>query len=206
MAGQAARADVVEGEVGDDGAVRGGEVDVGVGEGVVVLEQEPVAGGLDQRPRALELPSAQLKRDLACGDGRLHRRLGLRAGGEVEDTLVLGGVGAGVPDDDLARPVLPPGDDALEGGVGDGVVLGHDGVAADGGVAAGAAGHGPGLHDTAHLQPEVVVEAGRVVLLDDEGEGPGAALGDGVGGLGGSREVALLAVLVERGHSATRFW
>ena len=49
------------------------------------------------------------------------------------------------------------------------------------------------------------MEAGGIVLLDDEGEGSGAPLWDGVGGLGGGREVALLAVLVEGlGHDALR--
>ena len=205
VAGEAAGADVVEGEAGDDGAILFGEVGLGIGVGVVVLEEEPVGGGLDQRPGALELAAAHLDRDLADLDGGLHGRLRFLAGGEVEDAVVLGGVGARVPDNDLARAVLPLRDDAFEGGVGDGVVLGHDGVAADGGVAGGAAGHGPRLHHAADLEAQVVVEAGRVVLLDDEGEGAGAPLGDGVGGLGGSREVALLAVLVELfGHGATK--
>ena len=164
---------------------------------VVVFEEEPVRGGLYQGPGALQLAAAHLEGDLAGGDGRLHRGFGLLAGGEVEDAVVFGGVGARVPDDDLTGAVLAPGDDALEGGIGDGVVLGHDGVAADGGVAGGATGDGPRLHDAADLEAEVVVEARGVVLLDDEGEGSGAALGDGVGGLGRGREVALLAVAVE---------
>jgi hypothetical protein len=51
------------------------------------------------------------------------------------------------------------------------VVLHHDGQPLVRRVQGRPLGHGPGLEDAVHLQAEVVVEAARGVLLDDEGEG-----------------------------------
>ena len=151
--GQAALRQVGEGEAGDDGVVLRGQVARGVRHRVRVLEQEPAVRRLHERPGALQLAAPQLHGELARSDAVRHGPLGLRARGELGRARVphLRRAGARVPDDDAPGPVLVLRDDALEGGVGEGVVLGHDGVAAHGGVARGAARHGPRLEHAAHF-------------------------------------------------------
>ena len=77
--------------------------------------------------------------------------------------------GAAVPEQHGAAAVLPLGDDPLEAAVVDRVVLDVDGQPLLAGVEARPLGHGPAPQHALHLQPEVVVQAGRGVFLDDEG-------------------------------------
>ena len=78
---------------------------------------------------------------------------------------------APVPDDHVAGAVLPRRDDALEVEVLDRVVLDVDRHPADARVEGRALGHGPRHQDALDLEPEVVVEAGRPMALDDEAAG-----------------------------------
>ena len=157
---------------------------------LVVLEggarrRAGAAAGPDDREAALHLLAAEAELQLAVGDGlpRIERRR-------------LGLPGAPVPDDDVAGAVLLGGDDALEVEVLDRVVLDVDRHPPDGRVERGALGHGPGHEHALDLQPEVVVEPGRPMALDDEA--PGRA-GDGGGRrLRGLGEVALATVFLER--------
>jgi hypothetical protein len=91
---------------------------------------------------------------------------------EAEDDLVVAPllqlVGAAVPDRHRAGPVLALRDLALEGHVLERVVLGVDGLAVFARVERDAVRHRPGGGDALVLQPQVPVQAGRVVLLDDE--------------------------------------
>ena len=51
------------------------------------------------------------------------------------------------------------------------MVLDLDGQALVGRIQGRAAGDRPGLEDAAGLEPQVVVQAGRVMFLDDEAQG-----------------------------------
>ena len=67
------------------------------------------------------------------------------------------------------------------------------------GVEARPLGHGPALQRALELEPEIVVQPRRRVLLDDEGAPAAVAAAGPSLGLGRPREVALLPVLGERG-------
>ncbi len=62
-------------------------------------------------------------------------------------------------------------------------------------------GHGPRQHHAVELNPEVVVQSRRPVLLDDEAEHPDT-FGTAIGRLAGDREIAFRLVGSEffRGH------
>ena len=99
----------------------------------------------------------ELELQLAVLDG-LHRvgRLGL------------GDERAPVPHDHVAGAVLAARDHALEIEVLDRVVLDVDRHPPDHGVERRSLGDRPAREQAADLEPEVVVEAGRAVALDDE--------------------------------------
>ena len=116
--------------------------------------------------------------------------------------LRLGGPGAPVPDDDVAAAVLALRDHALEVEVLDRVVFHVHGHAPGARVERRTLGHGPRDEDAVDLQPEVVVQPGRAVALDDEPPGPrGRARDRPAGRLGRLPEVALALVFLER-HGA----
>ena len=73
-----------------------------------------------------------------------------------------------VPDPHFPRPVVPLRNGPGEGSVFHRVVLGLDGQVPFALHQREALGDGPGHQDPVPLQPQVVVEAGRVVALDDE--------------------------------------
>ena len=73
-----------------------------------------------------------------------------------------------IPDLDRAGAVLPGGDLALERRVVERVVLDVDGEVPLAGLERDALRHGPARERAVALEPEVVVEASRVVALDDE--------------------------------------
>ena len=122
---------------------------------VALAEQQPVLlvaveVGRNERPRALE-------------------PLAVEADGEAAVALLLDElVRAVVPDLDGARAVVALRDLALEGRVVERVVLDVDGERALAGLERHALRHGPGGERAVALEPEVVVEAARVVALDDE--------------------------------------
>ena len=136
---------------------------------VALLDQEPVVAALaflglepDQHPAAAELFAAEpeLQRALPV----------LRLGIAHRDPA------AAVPDDHGAGAILALGDRLLEVGVLQRVVLDVHGEPPDRGVERGPLRHRPALERVAELQPQVVVQAPRGMLLDHEHAGPGRDL------------------------------
>src|SRR5690606_35043926 len=171
----------------DGGGFLARHVALGGGLVVVLLDEEPAVAALhvDEGVAAAELLPVEPHLGLPLVEGLLHRA-----------ALVLAEVPVGppVPHDDGAGAV-PRGDDALEAGVGEGVVLRRRGEPLLCGVGGGPLPHGPRLQNAADLEAEVVVEGAGVVLLYDEGRGRVLGVGRRVGGrLGGRLEVALLTV------------
>ncbi len=132
---------------------------------LVVLVQEqplflarPVLVPPDEDEPAGQLLALEVDVELALLDG--GDRLGVgRAGGRPRPP---------VPHDDVAAAVLALGDDALEVEVLDGVVFHVDGQLPGFGVERRALGDGPAGEHPVDLQPEVVVQPGGPVALDDE--------------------------------------
>src|SRR5947207_14459502 len=117
----------------------------------------------------------------------------------VEPVLValVGAVDAAVPHDHFARAVLAGRDHALERGVVEGMVLGLRREALFARIECRSLGNGPGLEHAVAFQAQIVVQAPRGMLLDDE-EKRATALGDGRRrGLRRGAEAALCAVLGE---------
>src|SRR5690606_12025358 len=76
--------------------------------------------------------------------------------------------GTAVPQHYRAAAVFAFGNDPLEVGIGHGVVLCADREALDFRIGGRAFGHRPRLQDAIGLEAQIPVQAGRVVLLDDE--------------------------------------
>src|SRR5437868_2021593 len=94
-------------------------------------------------------------------------------------------VGAVVPDLDRPSAVLPGGDLAGERRILQRVVLDVHREGAAPGLERHPLGHRPGGEDAVPLEPEVVVEAPRVVSLDDEDRPAAAPATEGLGRLPG---------------------
>jgi len=192
--------EVLDHEAGEDRVILPGDVGFG-DEAVLVLDQEPVLrvpGCADQRKGPLELGAAQRDAQLARADAFPDEALGLRAVVvPVTLAILVGRIGAAIPHDHFAGAVLLGGNHALERGVVVGVVLGHDREALVHGVERRAAGNGPGLEHAVALQPEIVVQLARRVLLDHEKE-QSLARGGGRRGLGRRVESALLGIFVQQ--------
>ena len=120
---------------------------------VPLLDQQPrllfLAASLhaDQRPLALELVASQFELQVAGFQRRVR----------IADRLPC----AFVPDDDLARSVLPRRDGALEAGIRDRRILDMGRLALVLRAVAGPLGDGPGQHDAIEFDPEVVVQTRR---------------------------------------------
>ena len=158
---------------------------------VAVLDEQP--GGLasrrpparpHQHPRALQLLAVEPELQLALLQRRVH-------------VLGLGSPRAAVPDHHGAAAVLALRNDALELVVLDRVVLDLHRQALDGRVERGPLRDRPRQHHAVPLEPEVVVERGRAVLLDHEGELLDAAARRLSLGLRRHAEAALLPILLE---------
>jgi hypothetical protein len=163
--------------------------------GVRALDQEPLlavplarAAHAHERPAPAQPLAGELEVELAPGEAALRVALGLP--------------GAAVPDLDRAGAVLAGRDAALEAPVLERVVLDVHRQALLAHFHGRALRHRPRHEHTAQLEPEVVVQAARGVLLHDEAQGrallPAPALG-----LGRQLEVALAPVGVER-HGGLR--
>jgi hypothetical protein len=124
--------------------------------------QRSPAGGARARERvaALELLAVQLDHGVAVGEGALDRDLAAVALGQVA-------VGADVPDDDRAGPVALA-DPALEAGVVHRVVLDRHCQPLVTRVRRRSLRHRPRAQHAADLDPEVVVQRARLVLMDHE--------------------------------------
>src|SRR6266513_1816116 len=191
--------EVLDREAGEDRVIFLG--DVGFGDkAVLVLDEQPVLrvpGRADQREGAFEFDAAKRDAQLAGGDTLPDEALGVRAVVvPMSLPILVGCIRAAVPHDHFARAVLLRGNHALERGVVVRVVLGHDREALVRGVERRASGNGPGLEHAVALQPEVVVQLARRVLLDHEKEQSLAWSGRGRG-LGRRVEGALLGIFVQ---------
>src|SRR5919201_2033320 len=137
---------------------------VGLGEFVADLLEEPILAIPASHPRSEDGPfSSKL---LAVEDEMDHAVLERRGrvGSRGSDHLIF----AIVPHDDFARPVLRIGQGSLEQEIIERMVRYVDGEAPDRGILAGPLRHRPRNEDLTDLQPKVVVEAPRPVLLDPE--------------------------------------
>jgi hypothetical protein len=104
---------------------------------------------------------------------------------------------AAIPDPHRARPILAGRNLALELQVLQRMVLGVHGEAVLGRVRRNSVGDRPGCQDTVVLEPEIPVQAGGVVLLDDVPRRFLRPHRDAPGRLGGGLKVALGAVATE---------
>ena len=169
----------------------------GIGEAVVLLEEQPVLVlGVYQRPTAVQLATLQEDAELAALDPAPHQRLGTLAV-EARTAVLLGRVDAGVPHDHLPPAVFALGDDALERGVLQRMVLGHHRQPAFAAGVRGAVGDRPRFEDAVDFQAEVVVQPTRGVLLDHERQWPSARRRLGGRRFSSAGKVALGAVVVE---------
>src|SRR5262245_40794264 len=75
---------------------------------------------------------------------------------------------AAIPDHDGAAPIFSLRDGAFELVVFDRMIFHLDGQPLLAGYEARTAGHRPALHHTVELEPQIVMQAARSVLLDDE--------------------------------------
>ncbi len=121
-----------------------------------VVSSSPI--GADEVPVADELFAKETNMDVSLVE---HGVLLAR-----RDRLV----GPAVPDEHVPGAILLVRDASLELVVRHGVVLGLDRQPANDGVVARPLGHRPADHGAVDLEPEVVMQAARVVLLNDEGE------------------------------------
>ena len=157
-----------------------------VRERVGLLQEEPLpllAAHAGEHPPPAELEPKELELELAPRDLLLRRPVAERA------------EPAAIPDNGRPRAVAALGDHPLEVGVLDGVVLDVDGQAAFAVAHRGALGHRPAREHAVDLEPQVVVEPPRRVLVDDEQVAVGRpAVAER---LGRARGIALLPVLVE---------
>src|SRR2546429_3830073 len=153
---------------------------------VGLLQEEPVpvlAAHPGQGPSPLQLVAEQLELELAARD-LLAGRLWFQ---KLEP--------AGVPHDRRPGPIAALGNDAFEVGVLDGMVFDVHGQTLLVRAHRGPLGHGPALQHAVDLQPQIVVEPARRVLVDHEPAAAGRA--GPAEGLGGRGRIALAPVLLE---------
>ena len=117
----------------------------------------PEAGRPDENERAVQLLPVQLELELPVVDGTG------RVGG-----VRVGTIGSPVPDDDVARAVLTPRDDALEVEVVERMVLDVDREPPLARVEGRPARDRPGRQHALHFEPKIVMEGGGAMTLDDE--------------------------------------
>ncbi len=178
------------------GALGGDAVLVGrAHEVVALLDEQPALAALvgsrleaHENPAALELVAVELELEVALG------KTGVRVGDRLPRPAV--------PHDHLAGAVLAGGDDALEVGVVERVVLDAHRQALVARVERGPLGYRPRQQHAVELEPEVPVHGTRVVLLYHEAAGLALGRGGAARRLGSHREVALGLVLLERHPSA----
>ena len=162
--------------------------------GVALLDQQPVlvvAAGMlaahaDQRPFAVQLFAVEQEFEVALGVSRM--RVGIERG-----------PAAAIPDHRRPGAVLPGGNDALEPAIFERMVLDMDRQPLFRGVGARTLRHRPALQDAVELEPEIVMQPARGVLLDDKGELPARGRAHrSARRLGGFLEIALSPVFGQR--------
>ncbi len=167
--------------------------------GVALLDQEPVlvvpAGMFSahphQRPLAVQFLAVEHEFEIAFRIGRF--RVGIDRS-----------PGPAIPDQRSPGAVLPFGNDPLEPAIFERVVFDMDRQALFGRIEARTLRHRPALQHTVELEPEIVMQPARGMLLDHEGQRPrrGLARHDACR-LGRLREIAFPSVLGER-HGSDR--
>src|SRR5450432_2823516 len=114
--------------------------------------------------------------------------------------VTLGLPGASIPNHDRTATVSSFRNSALEAAVFDGMILGLHRQALHPRIERGTFGHSPAQKHATELEPKVIVEVARVVLLDHVAT---AAFSRGfAGGLAGFSEIALPSVLGQTHASA----
>ena len=161
-----------------------------LGEFVAVLDQEPV-GALaavavalhpHQHPAAVQLVAMQREFQVAL----LEAALG-----------IIGFPDAAIPQHDGAAAILVVRDGAFEIAVVQRVILDLDRQPLVVRIERGSSRHRPGFEDAVELQPQIVMQPGRVMLLDHEPPLFGRRDLDVAGGLRRLAEIALLPVRAE---------
>ena len=161
-----------------------------LGEFVAVLDQEPV-GALaavavalhpHQHPAAVQLVAMQREFQVAL----LEAAIG-----------IIGFPGAAIPQHDGAAAILVVRDGAFEIAVVQRVILDLDREPLVVRIERGSSRHRPGFEDAVELQPQIVMQPGRVMLLDHEPPLSGRRDLDVAGGLRRLAEIALLPVRAE---------
>src|SRR5208337_3705824 len=160
------------------------------GEFVVALDEQPVlvlvarlAPHPDEMPAALQLLAIELELEMALGESLVR----------IVDRLP----GPAVPDENRAAAVLALRDRSLERPVFERMVLDHHRKPLLAGHEARAARHRPAFQDAVEFEAKVVMEAPRVVFLDDEAVSFSGS-GRGRPRFRSGLEIALGAILLER--------
>src|SRR6266700_312856 len=179
---------------GDRTILLGDRIAVLTGICVAVLDQKPVvaaaAVALAILPHAHQHPAAL---QFLAGNGELQLALAKSASGVARDFRV---PQAPIPYHDGAAAILPLRDRAFKVTIVEWMILDLDGQAAIARAKGGPLRNGPGFENAIHLQPQIVMEPGGGVLLNNEAGIPGWLDLRSPARLRGDREVAL--GLVER--------
>ena len=165
---------------------------------ILVLDHQPLVLFLraDQREGAFEFLATQQDAELAFLHALPDLALGLRAVMEPSPAFVRR-VDAAVPDDHLARPVLPGRNYAFERSIVVGMVFHMHGEALFVTIERGPFGNRPRQEDTVAFEPEVVVQSRSGMLLDDEQQRPVPGGRHRRRGLGCGREGSFGSVFAE---------
>ncbi len=123
---------------------------------VRALAPFPVVGHPDQHEAALQALALERKLEIALRQSLLRGLLAFR--------LPV----AAVPKHDRAATILALRDRPFEIAVVERMIFHLDGEALVMRIERGAAGHRPGFEDAVELKTKIVVQPGRVMLLDDE--------------------------------------
>jgi len=183
--------DLGHGAAGEDtGEVTAGQFVAAAGIGVVDLSQQPVLALLVRaRLHAYEQPFA-------------FHPFAVEGEMQVAFVDVLRALafdrcpGTAIPQHHRAAAIFALGDRALEIGIGHRMTLGPHRKPLVGGIGARPRGHRPALEHAVRLEPEIVMEPCRVMLLDDEAVPrlTFLAFRDLARGFGGQLEIALLPI------------
>jgi hypothetical protein len=125
-------------------------------EPVVAFSAQPVVLHAHQHPATPQLLTRCRELELALAQGRIHI------------LCFLGHPEAPIPQHYGAAAIFPLGDRAFEVAVVERMVLHLDRQSLVARIKRGSLGHSPGLEDTVVLEPEVIVQAGGGMLLDDK--------------------------------------
>jgi len=151
-----------------DGSLLQGDVRVG-GVLIPLFEQQPGVASQpwlsDERELSTQFFAEEQKTELS--PVQLLPRLLLHG---ISGSPHEGPVAPPIPDDDLPGSIRALCDHPLEAAIFQGMVFHHQRQPFDFGVERRTLGHRPALQDAIEFQPEIVVQAGSLMLLHDENE------------------------------------